>query len=126
VSETQGDEPVAGIRDERHSGVADESDFRSLLEGEDEFGGASEFIVFVVADERLANVIMGEELLGVAGVLAGDLVDFLEGAEGAKSDVFEIADGGADEIEAAREVGRILRGKLRVHAEESSTRGEGV
>jgi putative FmdB family regulatory protein len=126
VAETERDEAVAGIGDERHSGVADESDFRALFEGEDEFGGASQFVVFMVADERLVNIVVGKELLGVAGVLASDLVDFLEDAEGSEGDVFEIADGGADEIEAARWAGGILRGKLRVHAEESSTRGEGV
>jgi len=126
VTEAQGDEAMAGIGDEWHSGVAYESDFCALLEGEDEFGGTSELIMFVVADEWLANVVVGKELLGVARVLAGDLVHFLEDTKGAESDVFEIADGGADEIEAADWDGGILRGRLRAHAEESSTRSERV
>lgn len=37
----------------------------------------------------------------VASVFAGDLVGFFEDAEGAKCNVFEIADGSADKIEAA-------------------------
>jgi len=84
---------MAGIGDERHACVADESDACALLEGKDEFRSAESVHVFMVADERLANVVVGEELLGVAGVLAGDLVHFLEDAEGTESDVFEIADG---------------------------------
>ena len=41
----------------------------------------------------------------MARVFAGDLIDFLEDAKSAKSDVLEIADGSADEIEAAEGVG---------------------
>jgi len=126
VAETKGDKPVAGIGDEWHASVADEGDFCALLEDEDELGGASELIVFMVADERLVNVVVGEEFLGVAGVFAGDLIHFLEDAKGAECDVLEIADGGADEIEAAGGAASIFRGSLHVHANESSTRSEGV
>ena len=97
-----------------------------MLEGKHEFGGASEFIVFVVADERLANIVVGKKFLRVTGVLASDLIHFLEDTKGAKSDVFEIADGRADEIEAAGGAGSIFRRSLHVHANESSTRSERV
>jgi len=50
----------------------------------------------VVADERLANLVMVEEFLRVARVFAGDLVDFFEDAQGAEGDVLKIANGGAD------------------------------
>ncbi len=126
MAETQGDEAVARIGDERHAGVADEGDFRALLEGKDKLRGASQFIVFMVAEERFVNVVVGEELLGVAGVFAGDLVHFLEDTKGAEGDVFEIANGGANEVEAAGGAGSIFRRSLRVHANESSTRSEGV
>jgi putative FmdB family regulatory protein len=126
VAETKRDETVAGVGDERHAGVADEGDFRALLEGQDEFGGTSQFIVLMVADKRLTNVVVGKELLGVTSIFAGDLVHFLEDAEGAEGDVFEIADGGADEIEAAGSAGSVFRRRLHVHADESSTRSEGV
>jgi len=53
VSETKGDEAVAGVGDEGHSGVADERDFCALLQSEDEFGGAGHFIVFVVLTSGL-------------------------------------------------------------------------
>lgn len=101
MADAKGNETMAGVGDEGHTGVADESDSCALFEGEDEFGSASEFVVFVVADEGLVNVVVGEELLCVARVFAGDLVDFFQDAEGAQRDVLEIADGGADEIEAA-------------------------
>lgn len=117
---------MAGVGDERHARVADESDFCALLEGKDEFGGASEFVVFVVADERLANVVVGEEFLGVAGIFAGDLIHFLEHAEGAERNVLKITDRGADEIEAAGGRSGIGRWVLCGHAKESSTRSERV
>jgi hypothetical protein len=60
--------------------------------------------VLVIADKRLLDFVMGEELLRVAGVFAGDLVGFLEDAEGAESNVLQIADGRADKIEAASDV----------------------
>ncbi len=52
--------------------------------------------MLVVADERLANFVVVEEFLRVARVFASDLVDLFEDAQGAESDVFEIANGGAD------------------------------
>ena len=65
-------------------------------------GARVEFVVLVVADERFANFVVVEKLLGVARVFAGDLVDFLEDAQGPQGDVFEIADGRANEVQAAQ------------------------
>jgi putative FmdB family regulatory protein len=126
VAEAESDQAMARVGDEWHSGVADESDFRALFQREHQFGRPGQFVVFVVADERFVNVVVGEELLGVARILARDLVYFLEDAQGAKRDVLEIADRRSDKIEAAGGAGRIGRGSLRVHAQESSTRSEGV
>jgi hypothetical protein len=44
-----------------------------------------------------------EEFLRLAGVLAGDAVGGAEDAEGAEGDVFEVADGRGDEVEAGGE-----------------------
>ena len=115
MTEAKSDEAMAGVGDERHASVADESDACALLEGEDEFGGASEFVVFVVADERLANVVVSEELLGVAGVFAGDLIHFLEDANSAKGDVLEVANGRTNEIQAAGGGSGIRRWMLGEH-----------
>ena len=126
MSHAQSDQAMSRIGDQRHSGIADESDFRALLQRQHQFGRARQFVVFVVADERFVNVVVGKKLLRVAGILAGDLVHFLEDAQGAKRDVFEIADRRSDKIEAAGRAFRIRRRSLRVHAQESSTRSEGV
>jgi len=101
VARTKGDESIARIADEGHACVTDEGDFGALLHGDDEFGGAGHFVVLVIGHQRFADFVMGEEFLSVARVFAGDLVGFLENAEGAKSDVLEIADRGADKVEAA-------------------------
>lgn len=105
VAIAESDESIAGIADERRAGVTDEGDFGALLHGDDEFGGASEFVVLVVGDEGLADFVVGEEFLGVAGVFAGDFVGLFEDAEGAEGDVLEVADRGADEVEAAAGIG---------------------
>ena len=111
VARAESDEAIARVADERHASVANERDFGPLLHGNDEFGRASHFIVFVITDEGFLDFVMREQLLRVAGVFAGDLVSFFENAEGAERDVLEIADGSADEIEAAGGVrGRDLHG----------------
>lgn len=61
VAETKRDEAMAGVGNERHTGIADEGDFGALFHGKDEFGGAGHFIVLVVADERLLNIVMIEK-----------------------------------------------------------------
>jgi hypothetical protein len=82
MAETKGDESMAGIGNEWHAGVADESDLGALLEGQDEFRRAGDFVVFVIADERAMNVVVSEKFLRVAGVFASDLVDFFQDAQG--------------------------------------------
>jgi hypothetical protein len=101
VTRAESDEAIARVADERHASVANERDFGTLLHGNDEFRRASHFIVLVITDEGFLDFVMREQLLRVAGVFAGDLVSFFENAEGAERDVLEIADGSADEIEAA-------------------------
>ena len=46
---------------------------------------------------------MVEELLGLAGVFAGDAVGAAKDVKGAEGDVFEIADGRGDKVEAGGE-----------------------
>jgi len=56
--------------------------------------------VVVIADGGDAEAEVREQLGGLAGVLAGDAVDRGEHAQGAEGDVFEVADGRGDEVEA--------------------------
>ncbi len=100
------DEAIARIADERRTCIADEGNFGALLHSDDELGSAGHFVVLVIADEGLRDFVMRKKLLRVAGVFAGDLVRLLEDAEGAEGNVFEIADGCADKVEAAVRVGR--------------------
>ena len=62
MADAERNESMAGIGDKGHAGVADESDFGALFERENEFGSAREFVVLVVADERLVNLEVGEKL----------------------------------------------------------------
>jgi hypothetical protein len=98
MAQAKRNEAMARIRNQRHAGVADERDFRALLERDEQFGGARHFIVFVVADERFAYFVMAEEFLRVACVFAGDLINFFQDAEGAEGNVLQIADGRANEV----------------------------
>jgi len=98
MAEAESDEAMARIGNQRHARVADERDFRALFERDEQFGGARHFIVLVVADERFANFVVAEELLCVACVFAGDLIDFFQDAQGAEGDVLQIAYGRANEV----------------------------
>ena len=69
----------------------------------DDSRALSGFVVFVVADGGGVYAEVVEQLLGLAGVFAGDTVGALEHAERAESDVFEVADGGCDQIESGGE-----------------------
>ncbi len=92
------DQPKAGVGDAGHAGVGDERDFGAAFEVDDQFGGLRHLVMFVVADGSGMNTVVGEKFLGLARVFAGNQVDFLEYAEGAKGDVFEIADWRCDQV----------------------------
>ena len=101
VANGQGDEAMTGVTDQGHARIADESDGRAVFHGQDEFGGAGELVVFVIADQGLVNVVVIQKLQGVARIFAGDVVHLLEDAEGAEGDVLQVADGRGYQIEAA-------------------------
>jgi len=61
-------------------------------------GSSGNFIVLVIADERLVNLEMIQQLQRVARVFAGNLIDFLEDAQGPQGDVFQIANRRGDKI----------------------------
>jgi hypothetical protein len=98
MAQAKCDEAMARIGNQRHAGVTDERDFRALLERYEQLGSARHFIVFVVADERLTNFVVTEQLLCVACVFAGDLIDFFQDAQGAEGNVLQIAYGRANEV----------------------------
>ena len=105
VANGESDEAMAGVGDERHACIADERDGRAVFHGQDEFGSAGDLVVFVVADQRLADVVMIQELQGVASIFAGDLIHFFQDAQGAEGDVLQIADWRRYQVEAAMRCG---------------------
>lgn len=112
---------MSGVGNKRHAGVADERNLRALFERDEQLGSARHLVVLVITDERFADFIMVEQLLRMASVFAGDLIDFFEYAQGAQGDVFEVANGRADQVQTAQRVFRVDR-RGTAHAEESSTR----
>ncbi len=125
MSQAECNEPMAGVRHERHPRVAHQRNLRALLQRHDQLRRARHLIVFMVADQRLVNVVVSEQLHGVARVFAGDLVGFLQDSQRPKRDVFEISDRRPDKIKAAagcriRSLRRPGGRSLRAHAHESS------
>ena len=76
----ESDQSGGRVGDQWHTGIADQGDACAPLHGEDQFGSARHFIVFVVADQWLLNFAMIEEFQRVACVFARDLVDFFQDA----------------------------------------------
>src|SRR6185437_2747527 len=93
----------ARVGDSGCSSVGHNGDARTALESCDQFFGAGSFIVLVVADGRRFDLEMVEEFLRLAGVLTGDAVCGAQHPQRPQGDVFKIADGGGDEIEAGGE-----------------------
>jgi len=94
----QRDQTEAGIGNQRHAGIADERNARALFHGVDKLRSSGNFIVLVIADERLVNFEVIQKFQRVARVFAGNLIDFLEDAQGPQGDVFQIADRRGDKI----------------------------
>jgi len=101
VADRECDEAVAGVRNQRHTRIADERDVGTLFHGEDKFGSASEFVVLVIAHEWLVNIEVIQEFEGVAGVFASNLIDFFEDAKRTEGNIFQVADGSGNEEETA-------------------------
>ena len=88
---------MAGIADAGQAGVGDDGDAFAGGEFFDQLRGAPRFVVFVIADERLVDLEVPEQIPGVPRVFAGDEIDALEHLQRAQRDVPEIADGSGDE-----------------------------
>ena len=95
----QRDEPKTWIGNPRHPRVCDQSDARARLHLLHQLGRARHFVVFVVADGAGRDRVVIEQFLRLPRVFASDDIHFLQNAESAQGDVFEIADRRADQIE---------------------------
>src|SRR2546430_1111491 len=113
---------VPRIGNQRHACVAYQRDFRALLHGHDQFWRPRHFIVFMVADQRLANVVVREQFLGVPRVFTRDLIRFLERAQRAERNVLEVANGRPHKVQTARGAWVVCRWIPGGHGDQSSMR----
>ncbi len=91
----------ARIRNERCPSVRHKSDVLSGFEFLYEFNRALTFVVLVIADSGRGDLIMREELAGVASVFASDEVGFFKYAQSAQGYIFEIADRRRNDVQRA-------------------------
>ncbi len=98
MAQAQSHQTIAGVADQRNAGITDQRNLRALLHGQHQLGSASQLIVFVIADQRFLDAVMVQQLLRVAGIFAGDLIDFLQNTQRAQGDVFQIADRCSDQV----------------------------
>ena len=94
---------ASGVGDAGRARVADDGDARAGVESGDKLRGAAGLVVLVVADGGGTDLEVVEELLGLARVLASNFVYRAQYTQSAQGDVFEVADGRGDEIEAGGE-----------------------
>ncbi len=95
-------QPVSRIADARHARVANHGNVVPALQVDDQLGGARQLVVLVIADGGLVDAVVVQQRGRVPRVLAGDEVNLLEHVQRAQSDVFQIANGRADEIKRPR------------------------
>src|SRR3989304_5852765 len=60
--------------------------------------GLSFFIMLVIARQRSVDAVMGQQLLGMASVLCGYEVGFLEDAQPTQRYIFKVTDRGSNDI----------------------------
>ena len=101
MADGERDQPETRIADAGRAGIGNERDRLALLELHDQLGGPCQLIVLVIAGGALFDCVMIEQLLGLAGVLAGDEADLFQNAQGSKGNVFEVADWGADQVKGS-------------------------
>jgi len=115
VADGERNESKSGVRDAGHPSVGNERDTGSAFEIDNEFGSARHLVVLVVAHRFRFDGVVVQQLLTLTCVFTGNDVGFFEDAERAESDVLEIADRGADEVEAGRESGGFFRDRRAGH-----------
>src|SRR3989338_2609232 len=61
--------------------------------------GLSFFIMLVIARQRSVDAVMGQQLLGMASVLCGYEVGFLEDAQPTQRYIFKVTDRGSNDVQ---------------------------
>jgi hypothetical protein len=90
---------MPGITHAWQPGIRDDRDLSPGGQLLDQFRCPSRFVVLMIADERLADLEVREEMTTVAGVFAGNEIDVSQNLDRPQGHVAEIPDGCGDEIE---------------------------
>ena len=93
----------AGVGDAGHAGVGDEGEGFAGADAREDFLLAGALVEFVAGDHGRGDAVAVEEDARVPRVFGEDVRGRPQDAQGAQGDVFEVADGRADEVEAGRE-----------------------
>lgn len=92
---------IAGIGEERRTGIADQGHTVTTPDRLDEFDGTSCLIVLVIADGAHGNAEVLQEFASVTGIFTGNHGGFAKNAEGAQRDVLKVADGRGNDAQYA-------------------------
>src|ERR1700758_2026311 len=92
---------MAGIRDNRRSCIAYQDNLRALLQSLEQLISSGGFVVLVIAECRLMNPVMIQELYRVPRVFACDQVCLAQEAECSRRDIFQISYRSRYQIERA-------------------------
>src|SRR5687768_13465373 len=92
---------MPGIREQGRSGIADQSDVLSGAQEFEQTRSSRHLVMIVIAFSRGPDTEMLQESCGMAGIFAGDEVDFLEDPESPKRYVLQITDRRGDQVKLA-------------------------
>ena len=101
MAQAKRNQVVAGVGEHWRAGIAHQRDARSFLDSNQQFGGACQLVVFVIADGRLADAVVVQEFRGLPGVFAGDQVHFAQQAQRAHGNVLQVSDRRGNDIEGS-------------------------
>jgi hypothetical protein len=102
VTQAQTHQPAPRIANSGRAGIGDQRDLRALFQFDHNFRGACDFVVLVIAHQALLNVEMREQLQRLARVFAGDRVRFFQNPQRPQWNIFQVADGRRDDVQASR------------------------
>jgi hypothetical protein len=104
------DHAVPRVGDERCAGIAKQCYRVAVFQTLEYLRRAAGFVMFVIADEGLFNLIVLEKLLRLTRILAGDDRNFLtKDAQSTDCNIFQVSDGRRDYIESARQTLAVYR-----------------
>ena len=108
-----GHHPFPRITDSGTAGIGDQGHLLAPAETVEDLGRPTGFVETKVADHRLAESEMGQQLAGVSRVLGDDDVALLQHTQGAQGDVLQVPDRGGDQIQGPRDERREVGGRSR-------------